>query len=218
MKNPAIAVIDYGMGNLRSVAKALELVGANALVTSDPAVINRAQAVVFPGVGSFKPAIKNVRAAGVKDALLDAIDANKPFLGICLGFQLLFDSSEEEGISKGLGIIPGKVVKFDFSGRGRARFKGLKIPHMGWNTVRVNKKNGAMFAGIPDNAYFYFVHSFYGMPDSSGVISGTTAYGIDFCSAVAKDRVWACQFHPEKSGDRGLRLLKNFVREAASTR
>lgn len=214
MKRPEIAVIDYGMGNLRSVAKALELAGAKANVTSLPGDVARAQAVVFPGVGSFGPAVRNIERIGLKESLNEAIRMGKPFLGICLGFQLLFDSSEENRSSRGLGVIPGRVVKFGRSTKGSAG-RALKVPHMGWNRVTVNRKNSAMFAGIADRSFFYFVHSYYGYPQEKNAVAGSTEYGVRFCSAVAAGNVWGCQFHPEKSGDTGLKLLKNFVKESA---
>jgi glutamine amidotransferase len=246
-----IAVIDYGMGNLRSVAKALELAGSRVLVTGEPSRIRQADAVVFPGVGSFGPAVAYLKRARLIDPLRAAIDRNKPFLGLCLGFQLLFDFSEEEGMFPGLGVIPGKVVRFNpllmespgsagggminevaggrviegasgsrrrgatFAAKGLSRFRKLKIPHMGWNSLKINRQNGAaMFKGIAEGSYFYFVHSYYGLPGDDGVVAASTDYGTEFCSAVARDRVWACQFHPEKSGETGLKLLRNFVREA----
>ena len=213
MATPSIAVIDYGMGNLRSVGKALELVGAQVLVTDRPQEIKKASAVVFPGVGSFGPAIAYIKQRGIDEAILEAIEEDKPFLGLCLGFQLLFDSSEENGTRKGLGVIPGKVLKFDFKTK---KLSKLKVPHMGWNSIRQQDTAEArrMFKGIPDNSYFYFVHSFYGKPKEGKAVAGKTEYGIPFCAAVASGRTWACQFHPEKSGSKGLRLLKNFVEEA----
>jgi glutamine amidotransferase len=210
MVRPTIAVIDYGMGNLRSVAKALELVGAKAVVTDSPRILGTADGIVFPGVGSFGAAMDNLRKTRLKERLLDVIQLGKPFLGICLGFQLLFSSSEEDRKCRGLGVIPGKVVRFS---RSTAL---LKVPHMGWNTVSFSDSSPAkrMFRGIPGHSYFYFVHSYYGNPDDRSVVSGSTEYGTTFCSAVASNRVWACQFHPEKSGRYGLKLLKNFVNEA----
>lgn len=211
MKKPEIAVIDYSMGNLRSVGKALELVGADVVVSGDPARIRAAQAAVFPGVGSFGAAVRYLRKQGLKDTIAEVIERGSPFLGLCLGFQLLFDTSEEEGMHDGLGIIPGKVVRFDFKGKNA----GLKVPHMGWNRVQaansgIKKK---MFKGIPDGSWFYFVHSYYGKPESRKAVAATTEYGIPFCSAVVIGNAWACQFHPEKSGANGLKLLKNFVEE-----
>ncbi|MFH1369642.1 MAG: imidazole glycerol phosphate synthase subunit HisH [Elusimicrobiota bacterium] len=201
---PIVAVIDYGMGNLRSVGKALELSGARTEITASSSRIKSADAIVLPGVGSFGPAIKNLKRAGIDDTILEAVGKGRPFLGLCLGFQLLFDASSEDGLHKGLGIIPGKVVKF--------RTK-LKVPHMGWNSIRYprGKARPLMFDGIPENSFFYFVHSYYAAPSGASEIAGITGYGSDFCSAVTMNRVWGCQFHPEKSSGYGLQLLKNFV-------
>jgi glutamine amidotransferase len=210
MKKAEIAVIDYGMGNLRSVAKALELVGAKAIVSDDPKRILAAQAVVFPGVGSFGPAMDNLKEKGLDETIKDAIFRGRSFLGLCLGFQLLLDLSYEEGKHEGLGILRGEVPKFKVPVKKSA---SLRIPHMGWNTVRATDAGENMFKGIPDNAYFYFVHSYYCAPMDMGVIAGKTSYGIDFCSAIVKNGIWACQFHPEKSGKNGIRLLRNFVQE-----
>lgn len=210
MAQPSITVIDYGMGNLRSVAKALELVGATVRVSGEAAAITTADAVVFPGVGSFGPAIANLEKNGLVDVIGSVVKKGKPFLGMCLGFQMLFSRSEEEGDHRGLGIIAGDVLKFDFKGN-----KTLKVPHMGWNTVRISDTPAAkaMFSGIADNSYFYFVHSYYGKPADNSAVAGVTEYGIPFCAAVATGSTWACQFHPEKSGAIGLQLLKNYVEE-----
>lgn len=204
---PLIAVIDYGMGNLRSVSKALELAGAKAVVTSKNSIIRSADAVVFPGVGAFGPAMKSIRKSGLDKSILEVIAKGKPFLGLCLGFQLLFDTSIEDGNHKGLGIIPGKVIKFKTT---------LKVPHMGWNTIKYRGKDAkaTMFKGIPENSYFYFVHSYYAATNRGQNVSGITSYGIDFCSAVIKGKVWGCQFHPEKSSANGIKLLKNFIKMA----
>ena len=210
MKKSEIAVIDYGMGNLRSVAKALELVGAKAVVSDDPKKILSAQAVVFPGVGSFGPAMNNLKEKGLDETIKDAIFRGRFFLGLCLGFQLLFEVSYEEGKHKGLGVLRGEVPKFRIPEKKGA---SLRIPHMGWNTVKSTAAGEKMFKGIPDNSYFYFVHSYYCAPKDKGVIAGKTSYGIDFCSAMVKNAIWACQFHPEKSGKNGIRLLGNFVKE-----
>lgn len=210
MAQPSITVIDYGMGNLRSVAKALELVGADVRVSGEASSILSADAVVFPGVGSFGPAIANLEKSALVDVITSVVHKGKPFMGMCLGFQMLFARSEEEGEHRGLGIIPGDVLKFDFRGD-----KTLKVPHMGWNTVRIADTPAAqtMFRGIADNSYFYFVHSYYGKPAEAAAMAGVTEYGIPFCAAVAIGSTWACQFHPEKSGATGLQLLKNYVDE-----
>ncbi len=206
-------MIDYGMGNLRSVAKALEQVGAQVEVTGDPRAIGAAAGVVFPGVGSFRPAMDFLKKSGLRGSIAEAIDRSVPFLGLCLGFQLLFSLSEEHGRSRGLNIIPGKVVQFDRSLKDEG--EPVKVPHMGWNQVAIAREElrKTMFKGIPDNSYFYFVHSFYAEPGSRDAVAGMTGYGIPFCSAVALGPTWGCQFHPEKSGEKGLKLLENFLRE-----
>jgi len=212
-----IAVIDYGMGNLRSVSKALEAVGAAVNVTSRPEEIETAGAIVLPGVGAFSRAMKNLEKLGVLPAILKGIQEGKPYLGICLGLQLLFTESEEHGKHKGFDVIKGKVKKFE---------RGLKIPHMGWNEVRVKSTVPALpagrhgprstdiFKGIPNNSYFYFVHTYCGEPEDKSVIAATTEYGREFASAVNKDNVWGVQFHPEKSSNLGLKILENFCRHA----
>ncbi|MCB4790614.1 MAG: imidazole glycerol phosphate synthase subunit HisH [Elusimicrobia bacterium] len=202
-----IAIIDYGMGNLRSVGKALEFVGANVVVTKSPNRILYADAAVFPGVGAFGQARKNIYSYKLNDVIRKAVFENKPFLGLCLGFQLLFDFSREDGTHKGLGVIQGHVDRFNFTN------KKLKVPHMGWNRVKIKNETAQnkMFKGIKNESYFYFVHSYYGKPKEDSYISSTTEYGIDFCSSITKGKIWACQFHPEKSGTNGLKLLKNFV-------
>ena len=209
MKNekPLIAVVDYGMGNLRSVAKAIELVGAKVVVSNKQKELLASNGIVFPGVGAFNAALVNLKKTGLLSCLHDCISSSKPFLGLCLGFQLLFDHSQE-GSGKGLSIIHGNVKAFNFKN------SKLKVPHMGWNTVSINKENKfskEMFKGIKNNSYFYFVHSYYCVPKSYDVVAAKTSYGIDFCSAVAKGNYWASQFHPEKSGANGLKLLANFV-------
>ena len=198
-----IAVVDYSLGNLRSVSKALEVIGARAKVTNDPEDIARAYAIVLPGVGAFKRAMDNLRKLEILPSILRAIKQGKPFLGICLGLQILFSESEEHGTCKGLDVIKGKVKKFS---------PGMKIPHMGWNSIKF-KTQGAkrkIFDGIPDRSYFYFVHSYYVEPEDKGVIVSTTEYGNGFTSAVNKDNVWGVQFHPEKSAELGLKFLENF--------
>ena len=209
---PRIALIDYGMGNLRSVAKALELAGADVSVTSDKRVIKSSGAIVLPGVGSFGPAIKYLRSRGLDETVIEEVGSGKSYLGLCLGFQFLFTESEEGGRYPGFGILEGRVRKFDFS-RGPSHNRKLKIPHMGWNEVSQGLGPSKIFKGIPEKPFFYFVHSYYADPQDKRVIAGRTDYGIDFCSAVEKDNIWACQFHPEKSGRNGIRLLKNFVNE-----
>ena len=203
-----IAIIDYGMGNLRSVQKGFEKVGHNAIVTSDQATIMDASHVVLPGVGAFPDCMRNLEEKGLLDIVPKVINSGRPFLGICLGLQLLFTESEEFGIHKGLDIIKGRVVKFDFSAQS-LEASHLKVPHMGWNTVAVKRRPPAM-EGIDEGAYFYFVHSYYVVPEDEKVVATTTAYGVEFASSIWKDNLFATQFHPEKSQEKGLRILKNF--------
>lgn len=216
-----IAVIDYGLGNLRSVSKALESVGAEVKVTNNPESISRAKAIVFPGVGAFYRGIENLKRLGILPSIFKAIKEGKPFLGICLGLQLFFTESEEHGLHRGLGVIKGKVKKFVFSSKRYALSDiRLKIPHMGWNKVKIkathfhrcSESKIKIFKGIPDESYFYFVHTYYVKPEDKETIVATTEYGEDFVSVVNKDNVWGVQFHPEKSGDLGLKILENFCR------
>jgi len=198
-----IAIVDYGMGNLRSVAKAFERLGAAAEVTRDPERIASAPGVVLPGVGAFGACMANLTSLGLVQPVKQAIGAWRPFLGICLGMQLLFDESEEFGPVAGLGILRGRVVRFPPS-------HDLKVPHMGWNAVRIARRAPAL-AGIDDGEYVYFVHSYYPVPADPAVVATTTGYGIEFASSVVRDNVFACQFHPEKSQRVGLRILENFI-------
>lgn len=205
-----IAIIDYGMGNLRSVQKGFEKVGHDAIVTSNYKDILSADGVVLPGVGAFKDCMRNLREGGLIDTIHKVIDDAKPFLGICLGLQLLFTESEEFGIHKGLNIIKGRVMKFSFNTpNSELRTLNLKIPHMGWNNIGIKRRH-PVFENIPDNSYFYFVHSYYVIPEDDSVIASTTDYGVEFVSSISKDNLFACQFHPEKSQELGLRMLKNF--------
>ena len=199
-----IAIVDYGMGNLRSVQKALEHVGVDAMVTRDIGQIQAARGVVLPGVGAFSACMGNLGKFGLIEPIREIVRQNKPFLGICLGFQLLFSESEEFGKQKGLDLFSGKVVGF------RAN-QNLKVPHMGWN--RIEKKTDSPFLdGIASGDYVYFVHSFYVVPDDSAIVATTTDYGDSFVSSIATERLFACQFHPEKSQELGLRILANFGR------
>jgi glutamine amidotransferase len=195
-----IAVIDYGMGNLKSVTNAFRSLGAPIVITRDRATIGASSAIVLPGVGAFGKCVENLKDFGLFDFLKEQIASGKRYLGICLGLQVLFDSSEEaEGIA-GMGVIRGRV----------ARFKpGLKVPHMGWNTVRVVKRS-PLLDGVGSDAYFYFVHSYYPLPEEE-VSATTTSYGVDFTSSIEKENIFACQFHPEKSQRIGLALLRRFV-------
>ena len=203
-----IAIIDYGMGNLRSVQKGLEKIGAEAFVTNDPKTLYEADRVVLPGVGAFRDCIKNLEQGGFVEPILRVIADGRPFLGICLGLQLLFSESEEFGLHKGLGVIPGRVVRFP-DGMCIGGDK-LPVPHMGWNQILI-QKNSPVFDGIADNTNFYFVHSYYVKPDEPSVVAATCNYGIEFCAARQRDNVMATQFHPEKSQAVGLKMLKNFA-------
>ncbi|MCL4458214.1 MAG: imidazole glycerol phosphate synthase subunit HisH [Nitrospirae bacterium] len=200
-----IAIVDYGMGNIRSVEKGFAKVGADVRITSDPKIIADAKGIVLPGVGAFRDCMKNLDNLKLLDSIVKEIQKGKPYLGICLGLQILFTESEEFGICKGLDVFKGKVVKFRFEGNQQL----LKIPHMGWNTVKLVRKP-PIFDGIQDNSYFYFVHSFYVASEEKTIVAGTTDYGMEFTSMVWKDNVFATQFHPEKSQNLGLQILKGF--------
>ncbi len=197
-----IAIIDYGMGNLRSVSKAFERLGHTVNVTRDPRVIADASHVVLPGVGAFPDCMRNLEQMGLVDPIRQALSSGKPFLGICLGLQLLFTESEEFGLHKGLGWIRGRVVRF--------KTNGLKVPHMGWNSLN-RKKPTPVLDGLPADAMVYFVHSYYVAPDDPSLIATTTEYGMPFASSITVGNVFACQFHPEKSQAVGLMLLRNFA-------
>jgi len=206
-----IAVVDYGMGNLRSVVKGFEQVGVTAVVTSNPADVLAADAVVLPGVGAFGMAMEHLRAAGLDRALVAAVAADKPFLGICLGLQLLFTESEEFGPVPGLNILPGRVVRFFPEGAPA----GVKIPHMGWNSLRKAAPT-SLLSNVPEGTHVYFVHSYYVAPEDPALIATTTEYGgFVFTSAVTRGKLFACQFHPEKSSTLGLEILRNFGKMAA---
>jgi len=197
-----IAIIDYGMGNLRSVHKGFEKVGVKTVVVGSPGQVDEADGVVLPGVGAFADAMDNLRSAGMDDAIHRAVTAGKPFLGICLGQQLLFETSEEWGIHEGLGIFPGRVRRLP---------EGLKIPHMGWNQLEI-KRPDPLLAGIPDRSSFYFVHSYYVDPAEEELALALTEYGVHFACIVGKGNVYGIQFHPEKSSSLGLKILENFGR------
>ena len=205
-----IAIIDYGMGNLRSVQKGFEKIGAEAIVTADPQVVLQADKVVLPGVGAFRDCMRNLEQAGFVEPILKVIGAGRPFLGICVGMQLLFTDSVEFGLYQGLNVIPGHVLRFPDDMRVAA--EELKVPQMGWNQLHFQRRPPA-FAGIADGSNVYFVHSYYVQPDNDDVIATTTDYGFEFCSSVWKDNIVATQFHPEKSQDVGLRILKNFAEQ-----
>ncbi|MBI4650459.1 imidazole glycerol phosphate synthase subunit HisH [Candidatus Desantisbacteria bacterium] len=195
-----IAIIDYGVGNLRSVQKAFEINGYETLITNDIEIINKSSGVILPGVGAFGQAMNELVKTGLDRAVHENIKSGKPFLGICLGMQLLFSLSEEFGMTKGLDIISGKVKKF--TGK-------LKIPHMGWNKIEFNQ-DCPILKDVPPGSYMYFVHSYYVVPDNPSYIGATTEYGVKFTSLIWHDNVFACQFHPEKSQDIGLNIIKNF--------
>ena len=198
-----VAIIDYDAGNLRSVEKALEALGAETVVTRDPEVIAGSSRVILPGVGSFGDAMERLNQYGLPDVIRRTVSGNKPFLGICLGLQLLFEESEESPGVPGLGILKGKILKIP-------QTEGLKIPHMGWNSLNL-KPDSRLFAGIRDQEYVYFVHSYYLKAQEERQVAATTWYGTEIHAAVEAGNVFACQFHPEKSGDTGLRILKNFL-------
>ncbi|NJC87248.1 MAG: imidazole glycerol phosphate synthase subunit HisH [Desulfuromonas sp.] len=202
-----VVIIDYGMGNLRSVQKAFEQVGCTAVVTADPAVAARAGKLVLPGVGAFRDCMRNLTEGGFVAPIKEHVAAGKPFLGICLGLQLLFTESEEFGRHQGLGIIPGKVVRFPEGSREEG--EPLKVPHMGWNRIGIHRP-APLYEGVPDGSFVYFVHSYFVVPDDPAVIATETGYGQTFCSSIWRDNVMATQFHPEKSQAVGLKMLKNF--------
>lgn len=197
-----IVIIDYGAGNLRSVQKAFEHLGHEAVFTSNPDALEAAPAIVFPGQGASPPAMAKLERDGMADAIRSAINGGKPFFGVCLGLQLLLEWSEE-GDTRCLGVVPGTVKRFEAD--------GLKVPHMGWNAVSVPSEH-PVFEGIPPESYFYFVHSYYAAPTEPSWVAGTTSYGTEFASVLAHDNLVATQFHPEKSGAIGLKLYDNFVR------
>ena len=205
-----IAVIDYGMGNLRSVSKAIEHVAGDAevRVTDDPAWIRAAERVVFPGQGAARDCMAAIGEHHLDEAVLEAA-RSKPFLGICMGLQVLMEFSEENGGTPLLGLFPGRVKRFDGTAMGDNGLP-LKIPHMGWSPVDQRRAH-PLWQGIPDGGRFYFVHSYRVVPEDPSLVVATTDYGVRFTSAIARDNLFACQFHPEKSADNGLRLLKNFV-------
>ena len=222
-----IAIIDYGMGNLRSVEKAFEKVGFDTVVTDKSDIIENAEKIVLPGVGAFKDAIDGLRERDLIEPIKNHIKKNKLFLGICLGLHLLFTRSYEDGVHEGLGIVPGEVVRFDADrlnmdntgGQRKAtealdvlsavNSQKLKIPHMGWNTIR-EKKEVSVLKGLPADPYMYFVHSYFVVPDRDEVVAAETEYGVPFVSMISIDNIFAMQFHPEKSQQYGLMILKNF--------
>ncbi|MFW6155529.1 MAG: imidazole glycerol phosphate synthase subunit HisH [Planctomycetota bacterium] len=204
-----IAVIDYGMGNLRSVAKAVERAGGQARIVGAPDDVLAAEKIILPGVGAFADAMTHLRERDLVDPIKRVIAADRPFLGICLGLQLLFDVGYEDGEDAGLGVLGGKVVPFDFTDWPEAA--GLSIPHMGWNTLAWDRPD-PMLSGVEHGSYVYFVHSYHVVPDDPAVVATTTEYGYRFSSAVRRGKLFASQFHPEKSQRVGLKIVENFVK------
>jgi len=194
------AIIDYGLGNLRSIKRGLEEVGSKATVTHEKEEVINSDAIILPGVGAFEEASKNLRP--LSEVILDQVQKGKALLGICLGLQVLFTTSTEGGLHRGLDVFRGEVVKLP---------SNVKVPHMGWNTLRIVKKDTPLFNGISDGAYVYFVHSYYGDVKNTDEVISTTYYGTEFPSVLSKDQIFATQFHPERSGKTGLQMLKNFV-------
>lgn len=196
-----IVLVDYGMGNLRSVEKALQKIGGNVKLSQDPDDVRRAAKLVLPGVGAFGDAMKNLKKRGLDAAIKEEVAAGKPFLGICLGLDLLFEESDEHGLHRGLGLLPGRVELLPTR---------LKIPHIGWNRIAIQKQS-RLLQGVPSGSYFYFVHSYIVIPQKDSDILCTTEYGCEFVSAVERDNISAFQFHPEKSSTLGLTILQNYV-------
>lgn len=201
-----IAIIDYGAGNIQSVSKAFRKIGCDCLVTRDRETILNADSAVLPGVGSFGDTVDSLEQFGIRDAAVEFINSGKPFLGICLGLQLLFPGSEESPGAAGLGIFDGSITRIP-------KGEGLKIPHMGWNSLDI-KKRGRLFRGIEDDPYVYFVHSYYLNAADKGIVAAQTRYGVTIDAAIEHNNIFATQFHPEKSGNTGLRILKNFAEAA----
>lgn len=199
-----IAIIDYGMGNIHSVQKALEHLGAKTLVTNKPADLKECAKIVVPGVGAFDDAIEELKKRDLVSAIKDSALNKKIFLGICLGMQILFEASEEALREKGLGILKGRVKRFESK-------TGIKVPHMGWNELKIKQKNCPLLQDLKDNSFVYFCHSYYPVPQEEAVTAATADYGVEFASLVWQANVYGVQFHPEKSQKAGMRILKNFV-------
>lgn len=204
-----IAIIDYGAGNLQSVEKALRHIGCDCQPTADPAALIAAEGAILPGVGAFGETMENLRARGLEGPIKEYVAAGRPFLGICLGLQVLFESSEESPGVAGLGLLKGKILRLPDGA-------GLKIPHIGWNSLDIQKPGG-LFAGQGGNPYVYFVHSYY-LQAEEDVVTATAGYGVSIHAAVQKGSLWACQFHPEKSGEVGLQMLRSFAAEVAKVK
>lgn len=198
-----IAMIDYDAGNIKSVEKALQKLGADVVITKDQHEILSADKVILPGVGSFGDAMNNLKKYGLDEVIHQVVQKGTPFLGICLGLQLLFERSDESPEAVGLGILKGEILRIPDA-------EGLKIPHMGWNSLHL-QNNGRLFKGLKENDYVYFVHSYYLKAEEEEIVKATTNYSVNIHASVEKDNVFACQFHPEKSSDVGLQILKNFV-------
>jgi glutamine amidotransferase len=201
-----IAIIDYGMGNIHSVAKAIEIYGIQPQVTNQKDKISSADKIILPGVGAFDDAMSELKRLDLVGLIQDQAGRKKPLLGICLGMQLLLESSQEAKINRGLGIIEGQVVKFHAAG-------GLKVPHMGWNNFKTVAKECPLLNGISDNSQVYFCHSYYPEPEDNSVVAATCNYGLEFACVLAKGNVYGVQFHPEKSQEAGLKIIKNFVQQ-----
>jgi len=199
-----ISIIDYGAGNLRSVQKAVELLGREAIITSNPDEIRSSEKIIFPGVGSFARGMEELLNRKLLGPVAEFIRSDKPFLGICLGYQLLFSGSEEAPGVKGLGILKGKVVKFPEG--------ELKVPQMGWNQIKIKNQSCALFKDVPDNSFMYFVHSYYPVPEDKSIIATETEYSASFASSICQGNVYGTQFHPEKSHKVGLKILENFIK------
>lgn len=200
----SIVIIDYEMGNLRSVQKAIEKMGGKAVISSDLTVIKNAQKLILPGVGAFGKAMENLQKMGLIDIVKNKVKEKTPLLGICLGYQILFEKGFEKGEHKGLGLIAGQIELLKTS-------KDLKVPHMGWNQIKVQNKNSKLFKNISNKEYFYFVHSYYSTKVSKEVCAATVDYGSEFVCGIEKENLFGVQFHPEKSADAGLKIIKNFI-------